>query len=139
MKWPWPVPALLTWAAAGAVNGNVVCTPGPPITPARLAGRLRALGIPVQAARRAALTGLATQLPAAVLADILGLQPGTAVRWMRDAGADRNRYAADLREMDPRIFAPGSMGLAEHVHARPRRYRSPRVQRWHEARNGARS
>ena len=39
---------------------------------------------------------LAAQLPAAVLADILGLQPGTAVRWMHDAGADWNRYAADL-------------------------------------------
>ena len=71
-------------------------SPGCPITPARLAGRLRALGIPVQAGRRAALTGLAAQLPAAVLADTLGLQPGTAVRWMHDAGADWNRYAADL-------------------------------------------
>src|SRR5206468_6384345 len=57
---------------------------------------LRALGVPVQAGRRAALTGLAAQLPAAVLADTLGLQPRTAVRWMHDAGADWNRYAADL-------------------------------------------
>ena len=70
--------------------------PGQPITPARLADRLRALGIPVQAGRRAALTGLAAQLPAAVLADALGLSPGTAVRWAHDAGADWTRYAADL-------------------------------------------
>jgi hypothetical protein len=45
--------------------------PGQPITPQRLAARLRDLGIPVMAARRTALTGLAAQLPAAVLADIL--------------------------------------------------------------------
>ena len=82
-------PAVSQWLFPGLL-------PGQPITPARLAGRLRALGIPVQAGRRAALTGLAAQLPAAVLADTLGLQPTTAVRWMHDAGADWNRYAADL-------------------------------------------
>jgi len=70
--------------------------PGRPITPARLADRLRALGLPVQAGRRAALTDLAAQLPAAVLADLLGLHPTTAVNWMHQAGADWNRYAAEL-------------------------------------------
>ena len=82
-------PAVSQWLFPGLL-------PGQPITPARLAGRLRALGVPVQAGRRAALTGLAARLPAAVLAETLGLQPGTAVRWMHDAGADWNRYAADL-------------------------------------------
>ena len=82
-------PAVSQWLFPGLL-------PGQPITPARLAGRLRALGIPVKAGRRAALTGLAAQLPAAVLADTLGLQPATAVRWMHDARADWNRYAADL-------------------------------------------
>ena len=33
---------------------------------------------------------------AAVLADCLNLSPGTAVRWMHQAGADWNRYAADI-------------------------------------------
>jgi hypothetical protein len=70
--------------------------PGRPITPARLAGRLRSLGIPVQAGRRAALIDLAAQMPAAVLADLLGLHPATAVKWMHQAGADWNRYAAEL-------------------------------------------
>lgn len=32
----------------------------------------------------------------AVLADCLNLSPGTAVRWMHQAGADWNRYAADI-------------------------------------------
>ena len=70
--------------------------PGQPITASRLADRLRALGIPTQAARRAALTDLAAHLPAAVLADLLDLHPTTAVKWMHQAGADWTRYAADL-------------------------------------------
>jgi hypothetical protein len=70
--------------------------PGQPITPARLSARLNAIGIPVRAARRAALTDLAAQVPAAVLADALGIHPTTAVNWTRDAGADWNRYAAEL-------------------------------------------
>ena len=69
--------------------------PGRPITAARLADRLRALGIPVRAGRRAALTDLAAHLPAAVLADAIGLHPTTAVNWTRQAG-DWNRYAAEL-------------------------------------------
>jgi hypothetical protein len=70
--------------------------PGQPITPGALGGRLRALGIYAMAARRSALTDLAAQLPAAVLADLLHLAPTTAVRWMRQAGGDWSRYAAEL-------------------------------------------
>jgi hypothetical protein len=70
--------------------------PGQPITPARLSARLNAIGIPVRAARRAALTGLAAQVPAAVLADALGINPATAVNWAHDAGSNWNRYAAEL-------------------------------------------
>ena len=70
--------------------------PGQPITPSRLGERLRALGIQAMPGRRAALIDLAAQLPAAVLADCLNLSPGTAVRWMHQAGADWNRYAADI-------------------------------------------
>jgi len=70
--------------------------PGRPITPSRLGERLRALGIRAMPGRRAALIDLAAQLPAAVLADTLNLSPGTAVRWMHQAGADWNRYAADI-------------------------------------------
>ncbi|MGH3920067.1 MAG: hypothetical protein ACRDSG_13690 [Pseudonocardiaceae bacterium] len=70
--------------------------PGQPITASRLAQRLRALGIPTQAARRATLIDLASQLPAAVLADLLNLSPTTAVRWTHQAGGNWTRYAADL-------------------------------------------
>jgi hypothetical protein len=58
--------------------------------------QLNAIGIPVRAARRAALTGLAAQVPAAVLADALGINPTTAVNWAHDAGSNWNRYAAEL-------------------------------------------
>lgn len=82
-------PAKQTWLFPGLL-------PGRPITPARLAQRLRALGIPVQAGRRAALTDLAARMPAAVLADLLGIGPRAAVKWMHQAGADWTRYAAEL-------------------------------------------
>ena len=95
-------PATTPWLFPGGL-------PGRPITAARLGQRLRALGIYAMAGRRAALTDLAAQLPAAVLADLLHLAPGTAVRWMHEAGADWNRYAADLARSlnhQPRGIAP---------------------------------
>ena len=49
----------------------------------------------------------------------------------------RPRVARDLRIMDARIFAPGLMGLAAHVHGKARGYRSKRVAQWHEARKVA--
>jgi hypothetical protein len=75
--------------------------PGRPITPAQLGVRLRALGIYAQAGRRAALLDLAAQLPAAVLADLLGLHETTAAKWMHQAGGDWNRYAAELARTRP--------------------------------------
>jgi hypothetical protein len=74
--------------------------PGRPLTPSRLGERLRTLGIRAQPGRRAALAHLAAQLPAAVLADLLGLAPTTAVHWVHDAGGDWSRYAAQLARDD---------------------------------------
>ena len=82
-------PATTPWLFPGSL-------PGQPITASRLGQRLNILGIYAMAGRRAALTDLAAQLPAAVLADLLHLSPGAAVRWMHDAGADWTRYAAEL-------------------------------------------
>ena len=82
-------PATTPWLFPGGL-------PGRPITASRLGQRLNILGIYAMAGRRAALTDLAAHIPAAVLADLLHLSPGTAVRWMHEAGADWNRYAADL-------------------------------------------
>jgi integrase len=82
-------PAASPWLFPGGL-------PGKPITAARLGSRLRALGVRAQTGRRAAMLDLAGQLPAAVLADLLGLAPATAVKWMRQAGGDWSRYAAEL-------------------------------------------
>jgi len=70
--------------------------PGRPLHPSGLGQRLRRLGIPTMAARRAALMQLAGQIPAAVLAEILHLSPTTAVRWVAAAGGDWNTYAAQI-------------------------------------------
>lgn len=69
--------------------------PGRPITAARLGARLGGLGINAQAGRRAAMQQLAAEVPAAVLADLLGLAVTTAVDWAHAAGGDWSRYAAD--------------------------------------------
>lgn len=82
-------PAGSQWLFPGGMLGQ-------PITAARLAERLRSIGVRALPGRRGALIDLAAQLPAAVLADTLNLSAGTAVRWMHQAGADWNRYAADL-------------------------------------------
>lgn len=69
--------------------------PGRPITASRLGERLTPLGIDAQAARRAALVQLASQLPAPILADTLGITATTAVDWVKAAGGDWANYAAD--------------------------------------------
>jgi hypothetical protein len=49
------------------------------------------------------MTHLAAHLPAAVVADLLNFSPGAAVRWIREAGADWTRYAAELvQDRDPK-------------------------------------
>ena len=70
--------------------------PGRPLDPSGLGQRLRRLGIPTKPGRRAALMHLASLLPAAVLAEILHLQPTTAVHWVAAAGGDWNNYAARI-------------------------------------------
>jgi hypothetical protein len=62
--------------------------PGRPITALRLGQRLSAFGIDGRAARRAAQTQLATEVPAVVLAEMLGVAVGTAVDWVHAAGGD---------------------------------------------------
>lgn len=70
--------------------------PGRPLTAYQLGQRLRHLGIEPAPARRAALTQLASTLPAAMIARLLNITPATAVRWVRNAGGDWNTYAAQL-------------------------------------------
>jgi propionate CoA-transferase len=48
----------------------------------------------------------------------------------------RPHVARNLRAMDARIFSPALMNLGAEVRARPRRYRSSRLEQWHESRKG---
>jgi hypothetical protein len=56
--------------------------------------RLRKLGITVRAARSSAALELAQTLPAAILADLLGVDRSTAEDWTQLANTDWARYAA---------------------------------------------
>ena len=68
--------------------------PGRPITANRLGQRLGLYGIDARAARRAAQHQLAAQVPAVVLAEMLGITINTAVEWVHAAGGDWATYAA---------------------------------------------
>jgi CheY-like chemotaxis protein len=56
--------------------------------------RLRKLGTTVRAARSSAALQLAQTLPAAILADLLGVDRSTAEDWTQLANTDSARYAA---------------------------------------------
>jgi hypothetical protein len=94
------VPLTLPKGVVSGVGGYATAghtgIPGKPITASQLGERLHALGIYAMPGRRAALTDLAAKMPAAVLADLLHLSPGTSVRWVHQAGGDWSRYAAEL-------------------------------------------
>ncbi|WP_296185711.1 acyl CoA:acetate/3-ketoacid CoA transferase [Pseudomonas sp. UBA1879] len=67
--------------------------------------------------------------------ELIEIAPGVDVERDIFANMDfRVPVAADLREMDPRIFSEAKMGIREDVDARPRVYRSPRLQAWIETR-----
>ena len=70
--------------------------PGRPLSADRLGERLRLLGISPAQARSAALFQLATELPAAILARMLGIHIKVAVAWQQAAAGDWTGYAADV-------------------------------------------
>jgi hypothetical protein len=70
--------------------------PGRPISAYQLAGRLRQLGIRSGQSRSTALFQLATDLPAAILARLLGIHINVAVTWQRASAGDWTDYAAEV-------------------------------------------
>lgn len=68
--------------------------PDRPLRASRLQVRLNAYGLRARAARTTALLDLATEVPPVVLADLLGMYPNTAVRWVQAAGGEWANYAA---------------------------------------------
>lgn len=72
--------------------------PGQPTGAETLAAELRTLGIRPRPARNAALAAQAQDLPAQVLADLLGLHTNTAVRWANYAKTSWVKYLAARSE-----------------------------------------
>ncbi|MGI8762303.1 MAG: hypothetical protein ACR2LF_13605 [Jatrophihabitantaceae bacterium] len=70
---------------------------GRPLATENFRSRLVALGIAPNQARKAAMVQLAAEMPAPVLADLLGLAPATASRWAKLAARDWSQYAAMRR------------------------------------------
>lgn len=69
--------------------------PGRPVHATTLTKRLRTLGVPVGVARLAALAHIAASMPAAVVADLLGVHPGTAAAWAKATGRTWADYTAN--------------------------------------------
>lgn len=69
---------------------------GQPLSPRDLLGRLRTLDISPTLGRNTALMEMAAELPAALLARMLGISVDRATRWAHDAGNTRPGYAAEL-------------------------------------------
>jgi hypothetical protein len=70
--------------------------PGRPISAFQLTERLRQLGIRSGQARSTALLPLTTELPAALLARMLGIHISVAVAWQRASAGDWTTYAAEV-------------------------------------------
>ena len=70
--------------------------PGQPISPYRVSERLRQIGIRPGPAHSTALFQLATELPAAILARMVGIHIDVAVAWQRASAGDWMTYAADI-------------------------------------------
>jgi hypothetical protein len=80
--------------------------PGRPISSYRLAERPREHGIYPGQARSAALFQLATDLPAAVLARLLGIHITVAVAWQRASAGDWAAYAAEISRRKEQAMTP---------------------------------
>jgi hypothetical protein len=75
--------------------------PGRALSAFRMAERLNQLGIRSGQSRFAALFQLATDLPAAVLARMLGIHISVAVAWQRASSGDWMTYAAEVSRRNP--------------------------------------
>jgi hypothetical protein len=74
--------------------------PGRPVSSGHLGQRLKDLGIHPGQARSTALFQLASELPAALLARMLGIHIDVATTWQRISAGDWMAYAADVSRRD---------------------------------------
>lgn len=62
--------------------------------PTSLMGRLNRLGITTRASRNTAMLHLASSVPPAVFASLIGISAGAATKWTEHAGGNWTTYAA---------------------------------------------
>ncbi|MEU2573594.1 hypothetical protein ACIP3B_24675 [Streptomyces anulatus] len=103
---PAPLDALMENLIAGRRGHTLLDTPGAWLFPGRFPGqplsgdrlvvRLRALGIQPRQDRATALFTLASEVPAAILARMLGIHRSVAVQWQQASGGDWAAYAAEV-------------------------------------------
>ena len=94
--------------------------PGRPISVSQLGQRLHHIGIRPSQARTAALFQLATELPAALLARMLGIHISVAAAWQRAAAGDWTTYAADVSARpNPTPRVPQPPANPQEPEARP--------------------
>ena len=86
--------------------------PGQPISASRLAERLRHIGMRSGQDRSTALFALAAELPAALLARMLGIHITVAVKWQHASAGDWTNYAADYARREPPDHHP-AQGYSE--------------------------
>jgi hypothetical protein len=70
--------------------------PGQPIDPHTLGRRLKAIGVPPQLARHAALMDIASELPAVVISRLLGFHHSTGDNWTRLSQGFGADYAGEV-------------------------------------------
>lgn len=109
---PQPLDRLVLHQHAQATSGRYANHRSSWLFPGRHAGRplatenfrsqLVALDIAPNQARKAAMFQLAAEMPAPVLADLLGVAPATASRWSKLAARDWSHYAAMRRDLQDR-------------------------------------
>jgi hypothetical protein len=75
--------------------------PGRPISASHLGQRLKTIGIHPALTRSTALFQLAAELPAGILARMLGVHINVAVAWQHASAGDWTTYAADLSRRGP--------------------------------------
>ncbi|MFK0114019.1 site-specific integrase [Streptomyces sp. NPDC091217] len=80
--------------------------PGRPLGDDQIGQRLHKIGIRPKQDRSTALFTLATEVPAAILARMLGVHIKVAVQWQQASGGDWAAYAADVSQRTKELRAP---------------------------------
>ncbi|MFG2417827.1 hypothetical protein ACGFWD_02030 [Streptomyces sp. NPDC048448] len=114
---PAPVASLLLEYSADRDNMNTATNQasrwlfpgrraGQPARPDHLSALLGEIGVPVAAARGAAIRQQLLELPAPVVADALGYHDKTTSRLLKETGGTWSRYAADDHTRSPAGWVP---------------------------------